>query len=195
MVDREMHVADTLLYQISPVTGGRGGREAGLVLLVGGPQDAPFGFYLREAFQSQTNYEWQLFCGTLTQCYCRHEDAGPCSPWHARCMKYQPTHSHALLVTPVGQCHHGAHVARSLRCHQRCHQLPLSKHWMQPPTHSCRSGTTVAARRQCRQNTSMTVDTCQARRGDLAEGCALVACHICHTKTCQGSADYINTYC
>jgi len=30
---------------------------AGLVLWVGGPPDASLGFYLREAFQSQTNRE------------------------------------------------------------------------------------------------------------------------------------------
>jgi len=35
-----------------------GGMErAGLVLWAGGPPDASFGFYLREAFQSQTNTE------------------------------------------------------------------------------------------------------------------------------------------
>jgi len=34
-----------------------GGGRAGLVLLVGGPPDASFGFYLREAFQSHTNAE------------------------------------------------------------------------------------------------------------------------------------------
>ena len=32
-----------------------GVEGAGLVLWVGGPPDASFGFYLREAFQSQTN--------------------------------------------------------------------------------------------------------------------------------------------
>jgi len=34
-----------------------GVEGAGLVLGVGGPPDASFGFYLREAFQSQTNTE------------------------------------------------------------------------------------------------------------------------------------------
>jgi len=34
---------------------------AGLVLWVGGPPDASFGFYLREAFQSQTNTEKILY--------------------------------------------------------------------------------------------------------------------------------------
>ena len=38
-----------------------GVEEAGLVPWVGGPPDACFGFYLREAFQSQANREKILY--------------------------------------------------------------------------------------------------------------------------------------
>jgi len=38
-----------------------GSGEAGLVPWVGGPLDASFGFYLREAFRSQTNTENILY--------------------------------------------------------------------------------------------------------------------------------------
>jgi len=38
-----------------------GGGGAGLVFWARGPTDASFGFYLREAFQSQTNTENILY--------------------------------------------------------------------------------------------------------------------------------------
>jgi len=35
-------------------------KRAGLVPWVGGPPDAFFGFYVREAFQSQTNTQFKI---------------------------------------------------------------------------------------------------------------------------------------
>jgi len=126
-----------------------------------------------------------FFCGRLTQCYCQHEGAGPCSPWRTRCTTCQLPRSRSVSVTPVGQCHRGARAHQSSRCCRHCHQLLLLKRRMQPPTRSHRSGTNVAVRRQCQQNTSTTGEICQSRRGDLAEDCALISCRTCqHTIAC-----------
>jgi len=151
-----------------------------------------------QASINEAEQQWTIviFCGRFTQCYHRREDAGPCSPWHARCMTYQLPHSHAVLVSLVGRYHRGAHAPQSSRRHPHCRQLPLSKHLMQLPTHCHQSGINVVAWRQCRQNTSMTVEICWARRVDLAEGCALISCHTCQIQqftrpvhSCPGSMD------
>ena len=120
------------------------------------------------------------FCHRPTQCYCRHQDDGPCSPSHARYTPCQLPRSRAPSASLVRRRRRGGRGRQSSRRRGRCRRLRLSRRSRQHATRCRLSGTNGAGRRRCRRNTSTTVGTCRARRGDLLGGRALAPCRTCH---------------